>query len=164
HTRFSRDWSSDVCSSDLTPAMVSITGSVRAGSEVAASAARDLKRVHLELGGKAPVVVFADADIPAAAEAIAGAGYYNAGQDCTAATRVIVQRGAEEEFTAALAEAARGTRTGRRDEDVAYGAVNNADQLARIQGFLERLPATPGSRRAASGRAPRASSTPRPWS
>lgn len=124
-----------------TPAMVSITGSVRAGSEVAASAARDLKRVHLELGGKAPVVVFADADIPAAAEAIAGAGYYNAGQDCTAATRVIVQRGAEEEFTAALAEAARGTRTGRRDEDVAYGAVNNADQLARIQGFLERLPA-----------------------
>lgn len=124
-----------------TPAMVSITGSVRAGSEVAASAARDLKRVHLELGGKAPVVVFADADIAAAAETIAGAGYYNAGQDCTAATRVIVQRGAEEEFTAALAAAARATRTGRRDEDVAYGAVNNADQLARVQGFLDRLPA-----------------------
>lgn len=124
-----------------TPAMVSITGSVRAGSEVAASAARDLKRVHLELGGKAPVVVFADADIAAAAETIAGAGYYNAGQDCTAATRVIVQRGAEEEFTAALAAAARTTRTGRRDEDVAYGAVNNADQLTRVQGFLDRLPA-----------------------
>ena len=69
--------------------MVSITGSVRAGMEVARAAADDLKRVHLELGGKAPVVVFDDADIEAAAEGIAGAGYFNAGQDCTAATRVL---------------------------------------------------------------------------
>src|SRR5262249_57743092 len=70
------------------PQMVSITGSVRAGREVAAAAAEDLKRVHLELGGKAPVVVFDDADPAKAAEAIAAAGYFNAGQDCTAATRV----------------------------------------------------------------------------
>ena len=69
--------------------MVSITGSVRAGMEVAAAAAPTLKRVHLELGGKAPVIVFDDADAAAAAEGIAGAGYFNAGQDCTAATRVL---------------------------------------------------------------------------
>src|SRR5215207_570445 len=76
-----------------TPAMVSVTGSVRAGMEVAAAAATSLKRVHLELGGKAPVVVFDDADIGAAAESIAVAGYFNAGQDCTAATRVLAGPG-----------------------------------------------------------------------
>ena len=69
---------------------MSITGSIRAGISVAVSAAQQLKRAHLELGGKAPVVVFADADIEAAADGIATAGYFNAGQDCTAATRVIV--------------------------------------------------------------------------
>ena len=68
--------------------LVSITGSVRAGMEVAGAAAKQLKRVHLELGGKAPVVVFNDADLPAAAEAIALAGYFNSGQDCTAATSI----------------------------------------------------------------------------
>ena len=72
-----------------TPGLVAITGSVRAGAEVAASAAPSVKRVHLELGGKAPVVVFDDADIEAAVEGIAIAGYFNAGQDCTAATRVL---------------------------------------------------------------------------
>ncbi|MBV8461887.1 MAG: aldehyde dehydrogenase family protein, partial [Acidimicrobiales bacterium] len=72
-----------------TPAMVSVTGSVRAGMEVASSAAAGLKRVHLELGGKAPVIVFDDADPESAAEGIAVAGYFNAGQDCTAATRVL---------------------------------------------------------------------------
>ena len=122
------------------PAMVSITGSVRAGMEVAGSAARDVKRVHLELGGKAPVVVFADADLAAAAEGIAGAGYYNAGQDCTAATRVLVQESVHQDFVAALAEQARATRTGRPDEDVAFGPVNNATQLDRVRGFLDRLP------------------------
>ena len=89
-----------------TPSMVSITGSVRAGIEVAKSAATDVKRVHLELGGKAPVVVFADADLKAAAEGIAIAGYFNAGQDCTAATRVMVQEEAYEEFVALLADQA----------------------------------------------------------
>ena len=122
------------------PAMVSITGSVRAGMEVAGSAATDVKRVHLELGGKAPVVVFADADLAAAAAGIAAAGYYNAGQDCTAATRVLVHASVHDDFVAALAEHARATRTGRPEEDVAYGPVNNANQLARVSGFLERLP------------------------
>lgn len=122
------------------PAMVSITGSVRAGMEVAGSAARDVKRVHLELGGKAPVVVFGDADVAVAAEGIAGAGYYNAGQDCTAATRVLVHESVHADFVAALAEQARATRTGRPDEDVAFGPVNNAGQLDRVMGFLDRLP------------------------
>jgi betaine-aldehyde dehydrogenase len=123
-----------------TPAMVSITGSVRAGMQVAGSAAADVKRVHLELGGKAPVVVFADADLAKAAEGIAMAGYYNAGQDCTAATRVLVHASVREDFVAALADQARGTKTGRPEEDVAYGPLNNATQLDRVSGFLDRLP------------------------
>ena len=122
------------------PAMVSITGSVRAGMEVAGSAARQVKRVHLELGGKAPVVVFADADLAAAAAGIASAGFYNAGQDCTAATRVLVHESVHADFVAALAAEARGTRTGPRDQDVAYGPVNNITQLERVTGFLDRLP------------------------
>ncbi|GAA3196730.1 gamma-aminobutyraldehyde dehydrogenase [Actinocorallia longicatena] len=125
-----------------TPQMVSITGSVRAGMEVAASAARDLKKVHLELGGKAPVVVFADADIASAAEGIAGAGLFNAGQDCTAATRVLVQESIAEEFTAALAAAAADLKTaGPDDPDAYFGPVNNAHQLAQVQGFIDRVPA-----------------------
>ena len=123
------------------PDMVSITGSVGAGIQVAQSAATQLKRVHLELGGKAPVVVFADADLPAAAEAIAIAGYFNAGQDCTAATRVIVEAAAYEEFVALLTEQAKAVAIGAPDEDVFLGPVNNANQLARVSGFLDRLPA-----------------------
>jgi betaine-aldehyde dehydrogenase len=123
------------------PQMVSITGSVRAGTQVAASAASDLKRVHLELGGKAPVLVFDDVDVASAAAGIAGAGYFNAGQDCTAATRVLVGAGVAEDFTAALVEAAAGTRTGGPDEPGAdYGPLNNPHQLARVQGFLQRAP------------------------
>lgn len=124
-----------------TPEIVSITGSVRAGMQVAESAAVDLKRVHLELGGKAPVVVFDDADIKQAAEQIAEAGYFNAGQDCTAATRVLVQSGAHDEFVRALTEAAKATRVGKPDEpDVAYGPLNSAAHLEKVQGFIERLP------------------------
>ncbi len=124
-----------------TPQMVAITGSVRAGMEVAGAAATDLKRVHLELGGKAPVVVFDDADVEKAAEAIAGAGYFNAGQDCTAATRVLAGKGVYRDFVAALAEQAKATRTGMPDDaDAYYGAVNNADQLARVAGMVDRLP------------------------
>ncbi|MFC1420474.1 gamma-aminobutyraldehyde dehydrogenase [Streptacidiphilus cavernicola] len=125
-----------------TPAMASITGSVRAGMQVAASAAKDVKRVHLELGGKAPVVVFEDADIAAAVEGISVAGYFNAGQDCTAATRVLVHQDIHDEFVAALAKAAADTKTGQPDdEDVLYGPLNNANQLAQVTGFIERLPA-----------------------
>jgi betaine-aldehyde dehydrogenase len=124
-----------------TPQMVSITGSVRAGMEVASTAAKDLKRTHLELGGKAPVVIFDDADVAAAAASIAEAGYFNAGQDCTAATRVLAAPRVYEDFVAALAEQARGTRTGPpSDEDVLYGPLNNAGQFDRVSGFLDRLP------------------------
>ncbi|APU42427.1 MULTISPECIES: gamma-aminobutyraldehyde dehydrogenase [Streptomyces] len=125
-----------------TPAMASITGSVRAGMQVAESASKDVKRVHLELGGKAPVVVFEDADIPKAVEDIAVAGYFNAGQDCTAATRVLVHESIHDEFVAALAKAAADTRTGAPDdEDVLYGPLNNPNQLKQVAGFIERLPA-----------------------
>jgi betaine-aldehyde dehydrogenase len=124
------------------PAMASITGSVRAGTEVAGSAAQGLKRVHLELGGKAPVVVFEDTDIAKAVEDISVAGFFNAGQDCTAATRVLVQESIAAEFTAALAKAAAETKTGAPDdEDVLFGPLNNAAQLERVSGFVERLPA-----------------------
>jgi betaine-aldehyde dehydrogenase len=124
-----------------TPQMVSITGSVRAGMEVAGSAAADVKRVHLELGGKAPVIVFDDADVEKAAAAIAEAGYFNAGQDCTAATRVLAGPGVYDDFVAALAEQAKAIRTGMPDdEDVLYGALNNATQLDRVAGMVDRLP------------------------
>ncbi|MEV4136476.1 gamma-aminobutyraldehyde dehydrogenase [Dactylosporangium sp. NPDC049742] len=123
------------------PQFVSITGSVRAGREVAGAAAPMLKRTHLELGGKAPVVVFDDADLEAAAEAIAVAGYFNAGQDCTAATRVLAGPGIYDDFVAAIAEQAAATKTGAPDdEDVLYGPLNNANQLARVAGFVDRLP------------------------
>ncbi|MFJ9247008.1 gamma-aminobutyraldehyde dehydrogenase [Streptomyces sp. NPDC101776] len=128
-----------------TPAMASITGSVRAGMAVAESASKDLKRVHLELGGKAPVVVFEDLDSAAIAKAvedISVAGFFNAGQDCTAATRVLVQESIHDEFVAALAKAAAETKTGQPDdEDVLYGPLNNANQLKQVTGFIERLPA-----------------------
>jgi betaine-aldehyde dehydrogenase len=123
------------------PQMVSITGSVRAGMAVAKSAASDVKRVHLELGGKAPVVIFDDADLAKAAEDIAIAGYFNAGQDCTAATRVLVSPGAHDEFVAGLTEQAKGTVTGLPDdENVLYGPLNNANQLAHVSGMVERTP------------------------
>jgi betaine-aldehyde dehydrogenase len=122
------------------PEMVSITGSVGAGIQVAQSAATQLKRVHLELGGKAPVVVFADADLAAAAETIAIAGYFNAGQDCTAATRVIVEASVYDEFVALLTEQAKGIAIGAPHEDVFLGPVNNANQLARVSGFFDRIP------------------------
>ena len=123
------------------PQMVSITGSVRAGKEVAAAAAAGLKRVHLELGGKAPVVVFDDADAASAAEAIAIAGYFNAGQDCTAATRVLAGPGVHDEFVDALVEQAKSQVTGGPDvEDAAFGPLNNANQLERVSGFVARLP------------------------
>ncbi|MBC7403996.1 MAG: aminobutyraldehyde dehydrogenase, partial [Microbacteriaceae bacterium] len=125
-----------------TPQMVSITGSVRAGMEVAKAAAVDLKRVHLELGGKAPVIVFDDADIESAVVGIANAGYFNAGQDCTAATRVLVQSGIHDEFVAALtAHARENAKTGLpSDGGVFFGPVNNANQLAQVEGFIDRLP------------------------
>ncbi len=123
------------------PAMVSVTGSVRAGIEVATTAAASLKRVHLELGGKAPVIVFDDADVEKTAAGIASAGYFNAGQDCTAATRVLAGPGIAADLTSALAEQARGTKVGGTDvPDADYGPLNNPNQLARVEGFLCRRP------------------------
>jgi betaine-aldehyde dehydrogenase len=124
------------------PQMVSITGSVRAGMEVAQAAAAGLKRVHLELGGKAPVIVFDDADIEQAVQGITDAGYYNAGQDCTAATRVLAGPGISADLSDALiAKAATVKTAGREVTDAYYGPLNNAAQLARVEGFLERAPA-----------------------
>jgi betaine-aldehyde dehydrogenase len=123
------------------PQMVSITGSVRAGREVAAAAAPGLKRVHLELGGKAPVVIFDDADPAKAAEAIAIAGYFNAGQDCTAATRVLTGLRVHDEFVDALVEQAQNQTVGGPDNtDADFGPLNNENQLERVSGFIQRLP------------------------
>lgn len=125
-----------------TPQMVAITGSVRAGMAVAHSAAHDLKRVHLELGGKAPAIVFADADPEKVAEGLVLAGYVNGGQDCTAATRVIVHESVHDAVVEALARRARShARTGApNDEGILYGALNNASQLERVSAIVDRLP------------------------
>ena len=125
-----------------TPQMVSITGSVRAGMEVAKSAALDLKRVHLELGGKAPVIVFADADLHKAAAQIVVAGFFNAGQDCTAATRILVHESVHDEFVSILtAEVKANAITGDPSrDDILFGPVNNVNQLAQVTGFIDRLP------------------------
>jgi betaine-aldehyde dehydrogenase len=126
------------------PDMVAITGSVGAGIAVAHAAADQVKRVHLELGGKAPVLVYDDADIAEAAAGIAVAGYFNAGQDCTSSNRVIVQASIHDEFLAALKQEAQGIVTtydvGPEHDDALLPAVNNANQLAQVTGFIERLP------------------------
>lgn len=126
-----------------TPQMVAITGSVRAGMAVARSAADDVKRVHLELGGKAPAIVFPDANLDKAASGIVAGAFFNAGQDCTAATRVLVHSSVHDEFVAALVETAKAdARTGGpHEEGVLYGPLSSAAQLAQVQGFVDRLPA-----------------------
>ena len=127
---------------DKVPGMVSITGSVRAGMEVAGAAAADVKRVHLELGGKAPVIVFSDADITSAVEGIVPASFYNAGQDCTAATRLLVHESIHDKFVAAFtAEVQKNAKTGGPDEEgILFGALSSAEHLKRVTGFVKRLP------------------------
>ncbi|MCW2966640.1 MAG: Aldehyde Dehydrogenase [Solirubrobacteraceae bacterium] len=121
--------------------MVSITGSVEAGKSVAKSAADSLKRVHLELGGKAPVVVFDDVDMATAMETIAGTGFYNAGQDCTAATRVLAGAGVYDDVVAGLAEQARGYVMGdTMSADTTLGPLNSAEQRSRVESFLSGKP------------------------
>jgi betaine-aldehyde dehydrogenase len=121
--------------------MVSLTGSVPTGKWIAAAAADTLKRVHLELGGKAPVVVFDDADLDALAATVTSAGYYNAGQDCTAATRVLAPSKLHDDVVEALVEGARGLKLGDTfDPETTLGPVNSARQLDRVTGFLERRP------------------------
>jgi betaine-aldehyde dehydrogenase len=121
-------------------AMVSLTGSARAGRAVAAAAAEQLARCHLELGGNAPVVVFDDADLEAASEAVVGAGFYNAGQDCTAATRVLVHESARAELLERLVEGASAVVTGDpEDEATTYGPLISEAHLGRVAGYLDRL-------------------------
>ena len=121
--------------------MVSLTGSVDTGKHVARTAADTLKRVHLELGGKAPVVVFDDVSMESALETIAGTGYYNAGQDCTAATRVLASADVYDDVVSGLAEQARGLVVGDTlSPETTLGPVNSARQRERVEGFLERRP------------------------
>jgi betaine-aldehyde dehydrogenase len=121
--------------------MVSLTGSVATGKHVARTAADTLKRVHLELGGKAPVIVFDDVDMASAMETIAATGYYNAGQDCTAATRVLAGADVYDDVVAGLAEQARGLVIGDTlAPETTLGPVNSERQRKRVEGFLERRP------------------------
>ncbi|WP_151549466.1 MULTISPECIES: aminobutyraldehyde dehydrogenase [Corynebacterium] len=137
--------------------MCAITGSVPAGRAVGRSAGENLKRSHLELGGKAPVIVCADADLAAAAEGIAQAGFFNGGQDCTAATRVLVEASVEEEFTSLLVEQAEKLRPGApEDTEAFYGALNNPRHFEKVLGVLNDLPehahiATGGERVGSAG-------------
>jgi betaine-aldehyde dehydrogenase len=121
--------------------MIGLTGSVETGKHFARTAADTLKRVHLELGGKAPVVVFDDVSLQSALETIAGTGYYNAGQDCTAATRVLAGGKVYDDVVAGLAEQAKGLVIGDTlSPDTTLGPVNSARQRERVEGFLERRP------------------------
>ena len=121
--------------------MVSLTGSVDTGKWIARHAADTLKRVHLELGGKAPVVVFDDVELSTALETIAATGYYNAGQDCTAATRVLAGSRVYDDVVEGLVGQANGLVLGdTRSADTTLGPLNSHRQRARVVGFLERCP------------------------
>jgi len=121
--------------------MVALTGSVDTGKQVARTAADSLKRVHLELGGKAPVVVFDDVEMEGALETIAGTGYYNAGQDCTAATRVLAGARVYDDVVAGLADQAKGLVIGDTlAPETTLGPINSARQRGRVEGFLGRKP------------------------
>jgi betaine-aldehyde dehydrogenase len=122
------------------PSLISVTGSTRAGHEVSLAAAADLKRVHLELGGKAPVVVFDDVDIAEAAAGVAAAGLVNSGQDCAAGCRILVHEGIYNDFVDALAAQYSAKTYGPPKEDPDIGPMNSAAHLAKITGFFDRLP------------------------
>jgi betaine-aldehyde dehydrogenase len=134
-------------------AMVSLTGDVATGKEIARAASDTLKRVHLELGGKAPVIVFDDADIEAAVEGVKVAGYFNAGQDCTAATRILAGPAAYDDFVAGIAEAADSLKVGDpQSSDTEMGPLVSERQRERVTGFLGRAPGH--AETVAGGRAP----------
>ncbi|MGI8460772.1 MAG: gamma-aminobutyraldehyde dehydrogenase [Solirubrobacterales bacterium] len=121
--------------------MVSLTGSPETGKWIAKAAADTLKKVHLELGGKAPVIIFDDAETETAMETIAGAGYYNAGQDCTAATRVLAGAGVYDDVVNGLSAQAKDLVIGdTTDEATTLGPLNSARQRERVEGFIERKP------------------------
>ncbi len=124
--------------------MVSLTGSIPTGVNIVSSTAETMKRTHMELGGKAPVLIFDDADIDAAVEGIRAFGFYNAGQDCTAACRIYAQKGVYQQFVAKLGEAVSTLKLGTQDEDgVELGPLITAAHRDRVLGFLERAKAVP---------------------
>jgi aminobutyraldehyde dehydrogenase len=139
--------------------MVSLTGDVGTGQKILAAAAGNLKRTHLELGGKAPVIVFDDADLEAVIAGVRTFGFYNAGQDCTAACRIYAGAGVYERLVADLSAAVRTLKVGRQSETgVEMGPLISAEQRGRVLGFVERAAATPhveitagGKLRAGSG-------------
>ncbi|MCU1393947.1 MAG: Aldehyde Dehydrogenase [Ilumatobacteraceae bacterium] len=122
------------------PSLISVTGSTRAGMEVSLAASSDLKRVHLELGGKAPVVVFDDVDIAEAAAGVAGAGLVNSGQDCAAGCRVLVHERIHDEFVEAMVAEYAKKSYGPPKDDPDIGPMNNAVHYAKVTGFIERAP------------------------
>jgi 1-pyrroline dehydrogenase len=122
-------------------AMVSLTGDVATGKAIARAASDTLKRVHLELGGKAPVLVFDDADLDAVVEGVKIGGYWNAGQDCTAAARVLAGPKIHDDFVSALADAASSLAVGDpASEDTEMGPLISAEQRERVSGFVSRAP------------------------
>ncbi len=121
--------------------MISLTGDTATGKEIAAAAAQTVKRVHLVLGGKAPVVVFDDADIEAVVEGIKIGGYFNAGQDCTAASRVIAGPKIYDDLVSSLADGVKGIKVGDPSaEDTEMGPLVSREQRDRVQGFMQRVP------------------------
>lgn len=123
------------------PGMFSITGTVRSGMEVAGSAAADLKRAHLQLGGKAPAVVFGDADVPDAARSLARAAFSNAGQSCTAASRVLAAADIYDDLVSELAKQAAAMRAGPpQDLAATFGPLNSAGQLETVREHVAWLP------------------------
>ncbi|XQE66215.1 gamma-aminobutyraldehyde dehydrogenase [Pseudomonas sp. P3C3] len=134
--------------------MVSLTGSIPTGVNIVSSTAETMKRTHMELGGKAPVLIFDDADIDAAVEGIRAFGFYNAGQDCTAACRIYAQKGVYQQFVAKLGEAVGTLKLGTQDEDgVELGPLITAAHRDRVLGFLERAKAVPHIRVVTGGQA-----------
>jgi 1-pyrroline dehydrogenase len=125
-------------------ALVSLTGDVETGKTIARNAADTLKRVHLELGGKAPMVVLDDADPEQVAEAVKIGGYWNSGQDCTASSRILVNERIYDDVLGAMQSAVEGMKVGdpAEGEDVEMGPVISREQQERVLGFLDRLPST----------------------
>lgn len=120
-------------------AMVSLTGDIATGKKVLAAAAKTVKRTHLELGGKAPVIVFDDADLAAVVEGVKAFGYYNAGQDCTAACRVYAGKKIYDKLVAELAAAAKTLKFNQpNDEENDIGPLISARQRSRVSSFVER--------------------------
>ena len=136
--------------------MVSLTGATETGKAIMRTAADTIKRVHLELGGKAPVLVFEDADPALVAEKVSIGGFVNTGQDCTAATRIIVHKSRLAEVTDALVAAARNVKVGMPfDDDTEMGPLICAEQREKVMGFVERARQS-GAKILTGGRIPEA--------